>query len=210
MNNSKVNHKRSDFNYEIQFTDNYKRAKKEAKSAAELELACLKTQYPAILHKIQKEDLFAGRLEWSAVGMGIQHQTGGFGYFIDEKRIQNAIERESGSLKYREDLHELLTYWHAERTDSKVLRGMTEELKKRLPSDDWLGLPLPAVPILRIAGTYLNFDKLVQIGLPGLKDEILENKAKSAQNEAVKNSFPDNCFYACNYPNRCIGSCQYQ
>ena len=182
MNHCKVKNPRKDFLFEIEFTKAYKSAKNNYSHPAQLELAALKAQYPAILHPIESEDLIAGRIEFGAVGLGIQHQTGGFGFYIDESRISEALEHQSGSLAYREDLHELLVFWRSECTNAKVLGGMDQALKDKLPSDDWLGQPLPAVPILRMAGSYLNFDKLVQLGLPGMRMEIAKFREK-AENE---------------------------
>lgn len=179
MNHFKVKNPRTDFSFEIAFTKAYKAAKKKYTHPAQLELAALNAQYPAILHPIQKEDLLAGRVEFGAVGLGIQHQTGGFGFYIDRPRITNALQHENGSLAYREGLNELLVFWRSECTDAKVMRGRGEELKEKLPSDDWEGESLPAVPILRMAGSYLNFDKMVQLGLPGLYAEVQEFRAKA-------------------------------
>lgn len=172
MNNFKVNNPRTDFSFEIEFTKAYKEAKRKYSHPAQLELAALNAQYPAILHPIQREDLLAGRIQFGAVGLGIQHQTGGFGFYIDRPRIIDALQHASGTLAYREGLNELLVFWRSECTDAKVLKGMSQELKEKLPSDDWEGQSLPAVPILRMAGSYLNFDKMVRLGLPGLYEEV--------------------------------------
>lgn len=182
MNHFKVKNPRTDFSFEIAFTKAYKEAKKKYSHPAQIELAALHAQYPAILHPIQEEDLFAGRIEFGAVGLGIQHQTGGYGFFIDRARITDALHHQTGSLSYREGLHEMLVFWRSECTDAKILRGMSPELKEKLPSDDWENQSLPAVPILRMAGSYLNFDKMVQIGLPGLYEE-LEKYQKKAEAE---------------------------
>lgn len=183
MNHFKVKNPRKDFSYEIAFTRAYKEAKRKYTHPAQIELAALQAQFPAILHPIQREDLIAGRVEFGAVGLGIQHQTGGFGFYIDRPRITHALQHESGSLAYREGLNELLVFWRSECTDAKVLRGMSDELKEKLPSDDWEGQSLPAVPILRMAGSYLNFDKLAQLGIPGLLEEVQFYRKKAVENQ---------------------------
>ena len=172
MNHFKVKNTRQGMDFEIAFTKAYKEAREKYAHPAQVELACLQAQYPAILHPIQEEDLFAGRLDFGAVGLGIQHQTGGFGFFIDEARVTWALEHETGSAAYREGLHELLTFWRSENTGAKVMRDMPADVREALPSDEWDKFPLPATPILRMAGTYLDFDKLVSIGIPGLYAEI--------------------------------------
>jgi pyruvate-formate lyase len=182
MNNFKVKNKRKDMRFEINFTNTYREAKRRFSHPARIELECLKCQYPAILHQIEDDDLFAGRIEFGAVGLGIQHQTGGFGYFIDEPRVVYELEHRPGSGKYREDLHDMLVFWRSENTNAKVLQGMPANLKEALPTDDWLGQPLPANPILRMAGSYLDFDKLVRIGIPGLEAEMRQHLAREQKN----------------------------
>lgn len=187
MNHFRVKQKRGNLLFEIEFTKAYRQAKKQFSHPAEIELACLRAQYPAILHEVEENDLFAGRVEFGAVGLGIQHQTGGFGYFMDEPTVVNELEKASGSLKYREDLHDLLVFWRTENTSAKVMEYMPADIREALPSEDWLGRSLPAVPILRMAGTYLHFDKLVKLGLNGLEAEVSVRlmKAKAGSDEQV-------------------------
>lgn len=181
MNHFKVQNKRQGLDFEIAFTKAYRQAKKQYAHPAQVELACLRAQYPAILHPIQEEDLFAGRHDFGAVGLGIQHQTGGFGYFIDEARVVYALEQEAGSAAYREGLHEMLTFWRSENSSAKVMHDMPEDIRKALPSDEWDKFPLPATPILRMAGTYLDFDKLVRVGIPGLYAEMRAHLERAQQ-----------------------------
>ena len=179
MNNFKVKNKRKNLQFEIDFTKAYREAKRKYSHPAQIELACLQAQYPAILHEIEENDLFAGRIEFGTVGLGIQHQTGGFGFYINEPRVVDELENKAGSGKYREDLHDMLVFWRSENTNVKVLNDMTDELKRALPSDDWIGQSLPANPILRMAGSYINFDKLVKIGIPGLEAEIEQHLSRA-------------------------------
>ncbi len=187
MNNFKVKEKRKNLLFEIEFTNVYRLAKKKYSHPAQIELECLKAQYPAILHEVEDRDLFAGRIEFGAVGLGIQHQTGGFGYFMEEPRVTAELERAQGSLKYREDLHDMLVFWRSENTSFKVMEAMPADIKEALPSEDWLGRSLPAVPILRMAGSYLDFDKLVKVGIKGLEEEVAERlqRAKEGSDESI-------------------------
>lgn len=171
MNQHKVSHPRQDMSFELAFTKAYKEARRKYRHPAQMELACLQAQFPAILHEIQPEDLFAGRIQYGAVGLGIQHQTGGFGYYLDEKAVVRELTTAAGTKAYREGLHELLTFWRGESTSARVMEDMPADLKLALPSDAWDTEPLPATPILRMAGTYLDYDKLMRVGLPGLRAE---------------------------------------
>lgn len=172
MNHWKVQHPRADLSYEIAFTDAYRKAVKQYTHPAEIELAMLRTQYPAIMHPIEDNDVLAGRVEFGLVGYGIQGQTGGTGYYIDEPRVVEALEFAEGNAKYREDLHDMLTFWKARNTYNKVLRETPAQLRTAIPTEQWKTEPVAASPIIRMAGAYINFDKLVRVGIPGLRAEL--------------------------------------
>ncbi len=172
MNNFKVKNPRTDLSFEIAFTKAYKDAVKKYTHPAQIELECLHAQYPAILHPIQEEDVIAGRVQAGLVGLGIQGQTGGYGYYIDEPKVTNALEFEDGNAKYREDIHDLLIFWKTHSSYNKVLRNAPDSIKDILFSDNWKQTPLPASPIIRMAGAYIDFDKLVRLGIPGMLEEL--------------------------------------
>jgi hypothetical protein len=92
MNNFKVKNPRQNLQYEISFTQAYREAIAQYTNPAQIELACLQAQFPAIFHPIQEEDLIAGRIEMGKVGWGIQHQTGGFGFYINEAAVVQELE----------------------------------------------------------------------------------------------------------------------
>lgn len=172
MNHWKVQNPRQNLSYEIAFTQAYRAAVKQYTHPAEIELAMLRAQYPAIMHPIEDNDVLAGRVEFGLVGYGIQGQTGGTGYYIDEPRVVQALEFAEGNAKYREDLHDMLTFWKARNTYNKVLRETPAALRAAIPTEQWKTEPVAASPIIRMAGAYIDFDKLVRVGVPGLRAEL--------------------------------------
>lgn len=172
MNCFKVAHPRTDLTFEVSFTKAHRAAVKTYSHPAQIEAACLRAQFPGVLHPIQDEDLLAGRIEMGLVGLGIQHQTGGYGFYMNEEKLVHWLEFKAGSPSFREDLHDLLTYWKGRTTTALALREIPQDIRGAIFSDQWRHLPLPASPILRMAGAYVDFDKLVRIGLPGLADDV--------------------------------------
>ncbi|MDD4849816.1 MAG: pyruvate formate lyase family protein, partial [Gemmiger sp.] len=172
MNHWKVKNPRKDLSFEISFTQAYREAVKKYQHPAEIELAMLQAQYPAIMMPIEPQDVLAGRIQFGLVGYGIQGQTGGTGYYIDEPRVVEALEGAEGNAKYREDLHDLLTFWKARNTYNIILASTPAEIVDALPHDQWQTQPVAACPIIRMAGSYINFDKLVRIGIPGMQAEL--------------------------------------
>ena len=182
MNLWKVKNPRKDLRFEIAFTKAYRDAVRTYTHPAQIELACLKAQYPAIMMPIEDDDVLAGRIQMGLVGMGIQGQTGGTGYYIDEPRVTQALEQQSGDAKYREDLHDLLTFWKGHCTYNIVLEETPEEIRRVIPTEQWKTQPVPASPIIRMAGAYVNYDHLLQVGICGLEDEI-RSARKTAQEQ---------------------------
>lgn len=182
MNNFKVKNPRKDLSFEIAFTKAYRDAVKKYTNPAEIELACLQAQYPAILHPIQDEDVLAGRVQAGVVGIGIQGQTGGYGYYIDEPKVTQELEKGSGNARYVEDVHDLLTFWKGNNSLGKVFRERPDSIKDVLFSDNWKELPIPASPIIRMAGSYLDYDKLLSLGLPGMKQMAADYEARAKEN----------------------------
>lgn len=182
MNHWKVKNPRSDLSFEIAFTLAFREATKKYTHPAQIELACLQAQYPAILMPIEDDDVIAGRVQFGLVGYGIQGQTGGTGYYIDEPRVTEALEFQAGNAKYREDLHDLLTFWKARNTYEIVFRNTPKEIAAIIPTEQWKTQPVAASPIIRMAGAFIDFDKLVKIGIPGLEGEVRDALAHAADN----------------------------
>src|SRR6056297_4307050 len=102
MNNFKVQQPRKDLQFEIDFTKAYREAIHTYEHPAQIELACMRAQFPAIQHPIEEQDLLAGRIQMGEVGYGIQHQTGGFGYYMHEEKVVQELEFAVGDAQYRE------------------------------------------------------------------------------------------------------------
>lgn len=187
MNNFKVKNPRKDLQFEIDFTKTYRETLHTYEHPAQIELACMRAQFPAILHPIEEQDLLAGRIQMGKVGYGIQHQTGGFGCYIDEEKVVEELEFGVGDAQYREDLHDVLTFWKGRNTSSMVLCNIPEDLRPWIFTDQWRHLPLPICPILRMAGSFLDFDKLVTVGLPGMEEELhaYREKARREKGDVV-------------------------
>ena len=191
MNNYKVKNPRKDLTFEIAFTKAHRDALKKYDRIEEIELACRKAQCPAILHPIQDEDVLAGRVQMGYVGFGMEHQTGGFGFYCNEKKLVELLEQQTGNAKYREDIHDLLTYWKGRTSNHIVLHDTPADIKPALFTDNWRELPIPASPIVRISGTYVNYDKLCRLGLNGLEAEI------QSYLDAARSEGRDTVLYAC-------------
>ncbi|MCG6926562.1 MAG: hypothetical protein LJF30_14785 [Acidobacteria bacterium] len=150
-------------------------------SAAAREAACLAAQFPAILLPIEDADLVAGRYRHAPIGFS--PEPGGFGYYCDEDAMRRAAVGASEAT--REEVDEALTYWRGQTTSQKVRSAFGPALAAALPSDDWCGVPGIAFPLYRLAGVFLDLEKLVGLGLPGLRAEVEAAGERGAGREWV-------------------------
>ncbi|MCX6309294.1 MAG: hypothetical protein NTY32_10860, partial [Bacteroidia bacterium] len=169
---------------ELNFTEAY-RNNSNAPIAIR-EAKCHQAQFPAVLSEIQDKDRLAGRTFWGWVGFSPHNAPGGaaYGYFCHEQKIIEAIERGNIPIEQRDGVHEMLHFWKKETSKAKVEAAFTEKMLPVLFRDEIVSLPynfkpLIANPIYRMAGVFVDYEKLVRLGIPGLMTEITEYRDKS-------------------------------
>lgn len=156
----------------------------------ERELACLKIQFPAIFLDPQPGDLFVGRYRLPAIGFAPQEYAtmGGLGYYINVEKIERLRRNESLDDRDRAAIDELVEFWQTEHTAYKIRAAYPDRLNQAFPSDRWTEDSAVAFPLYRLAGTMLNYKKLLQLGIGGLRDQINFYRQKIGTN-----SFYDVC-----------------
>jgi pyruvate-formate lyase len=166
-----------DLSMELSFTEAYRRTRNEHIAIREAE--CLSAQFPAILTKIQGVDRLAGRVEWGAVGFSPHNGPPdcGYAYFCNEPRLIDAIENGAITVGQRDAVMDMLHFWKTEASQFKVESAFTGKMVLALPRGELASLPcnfkpLIAIPLYRMAGVFLDYSKLVNLGLPGLASEI--------------------------------------
>jgi pyruvate-formate lyase len=179
-----------DFSMELNFTEAYR--KNSDKHIAIREAKCHAAQFPAVLSEIQDNDRLAGRTFWGWVGFSPHNAPGGaaYGYFCHEQKIIEALERGNIPMEQRDGVHEMLHFWKTETSKAKVEAAFTDKMLPVLFRDEIVSLPynfkpLIANPIYRMAGVFVDYEKLLRLGIPGLIDEIAEcrDKAKAANGD---------------------------
>lgn len=168
-------HTHYDFSVEKNVTAAYQ--KYTAAHPAIRELRCMEQMFPAVFCPIQHQDLFAGRIQMPLVGFS--PEPGGLGYYCDTPAIRRKLEQ---CPEEREEMERLISFWQGKTTSAKVRAAFPPLVSEALPSDDWIGTPLAAAPLYRMAGSYLDYEMLLTLGIPGLRQRVLD-RAKSANSE---------------------------
>ena len=156
---------------EVNFTEVYRNNINE--HIAIREARCLQAQFPAVLDEIEEKDRLAGRTFWGWVGFSPHNAPNGaaYGYFCHEHKIIEAIERGNIPVEQRESVHEMLHFWKKETSKSKVEAAFTKKMLPILFRDEIVSLPynfkpLIANPIYRMAGVFVDYEKLLRLGNP--------------------------------------------
>jgi pyruvate-formate lyase len=183
---SRLKPRELDINEEVklygQFTETYKKYKD---NHGLREVECMRIQYPIWLRSIEAGDRFAGRGEFDqAIGVSPQPNCNKLGYFLNEKAAEELQKNNDLTAENQQKLNELIQFWKKEETAYKTREAYPEKMAKVLPSDNWTGEPGIAFPLYRMSGTQMNYDKLLQTGIPGLKQEI--NSYKKRENKGSK------------------------
>ena len=160
------------FEIEREFTQAYKRNIDQPPAIREAR--CLEVQFSAIFSSIHPGDLFAGRLDcYPLVGFGMEQASGGPGFYCYADSIREHIAGSQLSHAEQSDLEEMLAFWEGETTIAgRLLPRLPEDIRSATTNAiaDMFG---------RLSGAVIDFDKLAQIGLPGLCEEVMRGRAQA-------------------------------
>ncbi len=149
------------------------------------EANCLKLQTVNMLEPIVDGDLIAGRMQSRFVGFSPQF-CGLYTYYYHDDRVAEAIRsvRFGNSDKLIEQVLELDVFWKKEKT----LNRLSDRFKQRygfvMPSS--YKEPGIANADGRVAGVNVDLDKLVRLGLPGLRAELAQRVEQNGDNSFYK------------------------
>lgn len=157
------------FSVERSFTETYRQHIHD--DPAIREAHCLRVQFEQLFDPICPGDLFAGRTHYLPVGFGLEDAAGGPVYYCYDSRIlpdlENIPEEE------RQSILEMLAFWKSEST-------ITGKLIQQLPAETLQATSNHIAEMMgRLSGTLLNYEKLVRIGLAGLREEIQAGKSQN-------------------------------
>ncbi len=186
------------FDVEINFTTAF--IKYHEAHPAIREAHCLKAMFPAALSPIQENDLLAGRFistpgvnssfkGWNAnthnipaLGfLSLPPACGpGSGYFCNEDTFRKKISDLHPDAETCIELEQIIQYWKTETIFYKTRAAYPEAMNKAMPFDDLAGLEVAnsAYPLVRMTGPHFDYDKLMQLGIPGLSKLIKEHQEK--------------------------------
>ena len=143
------------------------------------ELKCLEVSLPAAVAPVQDGDLLAGRRMFRPLGVAPSYwddDTDGLdnvSFYADIGRLERVMNRPSQTPENRAAIAGLIEFWKKENVNAKVRAKFDPVMCREMPSDLWSVDSGVIFGLYRLVFSQLDYDKLVRIGLPGLRAEVL-------------------------------------
>ena len=143
------------------------------------ELKCLEVALPAAVAPIREGDLLAGRRMFRPLGVAPSYwddDTDGLdnvSFYADLGRLERVMNRPSQTPENREAIGNLIEFWKKENVNAKVRAKFDGLMNREMPSDRWSVDSGVIFGLYRLVFSQLDYDKLVRLGLPGLRAEVL-------------------------------------
>jgi pyruvate-formate lyase len=171
-------------------------------SVFERELAVLEVLFRSSFEPLGEQDFFVGRFRDGAVGFTPELNGSFVGFYALEDDILRQLSEGNFSLQQRREAEELLSFWRAHSTHAIGWREAYRKVQELVRGE--AGLEWPLVPehsglqtlrqssllwfitdtTHRVAGLFLDGEKLVNLGLNGLLAEIAALREKAADARA--------------------------
>ena len=143
------------------------------------EVECLKVLYPTLFRKITDQDLIAGRTDFLPIGFGCVTSLGGVGHYCVFKKLRAFQQQLDETERKRVDA--LYDYW--------LDHDLKTQFNKEVLTEDTLGMFIdceyPMIATARLSGMMLDYPKLLDKGIGGLRSDLQEKLKEQ----------PDNNFY---------------
>lgn len=160
--------------YIEKFMETYFSFSGEEKGQREAE--CLNLQFSECICPPQGQELLCGKYDVPGIGFGMQNS--GMGYFMNES-VFRQMEKDCPEKKAY--LRALQEKWLPETGRQQLIRDTPVHILKEIPNDHFTSEPNIGFWLCRMSSTMLDFDKLLTLGIPGLRTEITERMRGSLQ-----------------------------
>lgn len=141
------------------------------------EIRCLNVLYPTLFREIQEEDKFIGRIDFLPIGFGCVTSVGGVGHYCVFSKLREFQKQfEDENLKKRID--DLYDYWLEH--DVKTL--YCKDIVNDSTVGAFIDCKYPLIATVRISGMMLDYPKLLNLGIGGLRKLINGHLEKDKDN----------------------------
>ena len=164
------------YTYLKTFTETYRIHQNDDVSLREA--ACIEVQSRYEFLPIRPGELLAGRKRVLPVGFSNEPLLGrSVCWFVDRPRAMQQLISDGASEAEIEDAETMLAFWEEQETRKNLRAAYPQDIKEAMPEDVYWEHSEVAFPLYRVVGAYLDYGKLLRLGIRGLKE--LERRANS-------------------------------
>ena len=173
-------HLTSDLAPEFAFTKAYQDMASEG--LARRECACLRISLLASAMPVQHGDWFVGRRVFRPLGVAPSYwndETDGLdhvGFYADLDRLTHIMNRPDQTEENRKAIGDMIAFWSSENTMARVHARFDAPMRREMHSDLWNRESGVIFGLYRLVVSQLDYDKLVHLGLCGLRAQVLERR----------------------------------
>ncbi len=167
------------YQYLKEFTDTY-RAHIDDHCALR-EAYCVEVMSRYEFQPMQEGDLLAGRMRVMPVGFSNEPLLGrSVCWFYDVPRAMEALTADGASPEETEEARQLLDFWATQETRKNLRKQYPAEIAEAMPEDIYWEHAQISFPLYRVVGAYLDYPKLLRLGLDGMRREVERCRANAA------------------------------
>ena len=144
------------------------------------EIQCMKVLYPRMFRTRKKDDLFVGRYDALPIGFGAVTSLGGVGHYCVFGKL-NTFQEKLKDPKDKERVNQLIDYWVDHDVKGKFANKYNDKVINKVFSNT--ALTAPCESSARLSGMMLDYNKLVEKGIVGLRQETLSRMCDDPDNE---------------------------
>lgn len=159
---------------QLEIMEAYTKAHQSESDIYKREAKCLAELYPVLFRQIEQEDIVVGRLDALPIGFGSVTSVGGVGHYCNFDKLAELKSQLNDAEHGRIDA--LLEYWKEHDTRSIYFKDTITETTL----GKFVDVNYPAIATARLSGMYLDYNKLVDNGIKGMK-AIINDQLSSAK-----------------------------
>lgn len=153
-------------------------------SPAMREAKCIALQSCYEFTPIRDGDLLAGRKKVVPVGFSNEPLLGrSVCWFYDRVRAAEALEAEQATAEQIREVNALLDFWATVETRAQLRREYPEQISHAMPEDIYWEHSQVAFPLYRVVGAYMDYDKLLRLGLDGMRQLVGQYSRQRPDND---------------------------
>ncbi|MGD8109211.1 pyruvate formate lyase family protein [Vibrio sp. TRT 17S01] len=155
------------------------------------EVKCLEQLYPVLFRQIEEEDCVVGRVDALAIGFGSVTSVGGVGHYCNFDKL--AAFKNELEVPEHQRVDALLEYWKVHDTRSIYFRQTLNDATL----GKFVDVNYPAIATARLSGMYLDYNKLIDHGIQGMRVMIADKLVNAKAAGDVKAQSLHKAFLGC-------------